>query len=223
MSKKDKYAEDYEKVQREIVRDKINEVFKKDPANYREGLEGIGFTWFEDDYPSEEDEENVAVPENDNQQQLVDYFQGKSEFSDYLLKILHVERHADRPNYPLIRKYFRAGNPRLKDLLLHGLEKDAANLEHLCDLTFFHEFNNILPELIEHFTKACRLETDPQKFSELAQEFYYSVIEDGYDSLSALRNIFDEESDKRKIVDFLTTEIQNTDQGTISFGPSEEI
>jgi len=31
---------------------------------------------------------------------------------------------------------------------------------------------------------------------------------DGYDSLLALRNIFDEDSDKRKIVDFLTNELK---------------
>ena len=218
LSKKDKYAEEYEKLKREIVIDKVNEVFKKDPANYREGLEEIGFTWFDDDYPSEEDEEAAAIPENDRQESLVAYFEGRVELSEHLLDLLQAERLSDTPNYPLIRKYFRCGNDRLKRLIILGLEKDSTSIELLSDLAFFHEFNNILPELIEHFTKACQLETDVQKFSELAQEFYYSVIEDGYDALQALKNIFGEESDKRKIIDFLISELKTQDnQGGFSF------
>ena len=217
MSKNNKHAEDYEELQMEFIRDKIEKVFKKDPANYREGLEDIGFTWFDDGYPSEKNEEASAVPENDNQRLLVEYFEGKVEFTDSMIGILHAERHLDNPNYPLIRKFFRAGNSRLKNLIIHGLKKDPTNIELLSDLAFFHEFNNILPELIEQFTKACKLETDLQKFSELAQEFYYGVIEDGYDALQALRHIFNVGSDKRKIVDFLLSEIQNTEAGATSF------
>ena len=63
MSKKDKYVEEFEELEKEIYRDQIKEVFKKDPKNYREGLEDLGFTWYDDEYPSEEDEENSAVPE----------------------------------------------------------------------------------------------------------------------------------------------------------------
>ena len=105
-----------------------------------------------------------------------------------------------------MRKYFRAGNQPLKDLLLFGLKKDSTNFELLCDLAFFHEFKNILPELVEHFTNACQQETDLQKFSELAQEFYHTVIGDGYDAMLALENIFDEVSDKSKVIDFLINE-----------------
>lgn len=217
MSKKDKYAKDYEQIQREIVRNKINEIFKKDPVNYRDGLEEIGFTWYDDDYPSEEDEETSAVPENDNQQKLINYFESKAEFSESLLGLLHTERHSEKPNYPLIRKYFRAGNLHLKKLLLYGLAQDPINLEHLSDLAFFHEFNNILPELVEHFTEACQLETDLQKFSELAQDFFYAVAEDGYDALLVLRNLFDMESDKRKIIDFLINKVKSNDQGAMQF------
>lgn len=215
MSKKDKYAEEYEKLKREIVVDKVNEVFKKDPVNYREGLEEIGFTWFDDEYDSEEDEEKAAVPMNDRQDSLAAYFEGRVELSEKLLADLQAERHSEEPNYPLIRKYFRAGNQQLKNLLLYGLEKDPTNPDFLSDLSFFHEFSNMLPELIDHYMRACRMENDLQKFSELVQNFYYGTIEDGYDALQTLRNFFDEESDKRKIIDFLISEHKTQDDQVV--------
>ena len=208
MSRKDNYAEEYENLQREIIRDRVKEVFKKNPADYIDGLEEIGFSWYDDNYPSEEDEEDAAVPENDNQQKLIDYFDGKTEFSQSLINLLHNERNSEKPNYPLIRKYFRAGNARLKALLLHGLEPNPTSLELLSDLAFFHDFNDILPELIEHFTRGCLLETDRQNFSELVEEFHYSTERDDYDALLTLRNMFDEDSDKRKIIDFLLNEFK---------------
>jgi hypothetical protein len=64
-------------------------------------------------------------------------------------------------------------------------------LEHLCDLALFHEFNNILCELIERFTNACQQKTDLQKFSKLAQEFYYGVTGGGFNALQPLRNTLD--------------------------------
>ena len=219
MSKKHGFPEDYEELRREIVRDKVQEVFEEDSLNYREGLEEIGFTWFDDEYPSEEDEEAAAVPFNETQELLVAYFDGCTELSDVVLDALRSERRSESPNYPLIRKYFRGGNPRLKNLLLYALEKELTSIEFLADLSLFHEFNDILTELIAHFTKACQDgEQDPRKFSELALEFHCSVKEDGYDALLALgQNIFDHDSDKRKIVDFLAAELSAHDKKEIPF------
>ncbi|MFN2366876.1 MAG: hypothetical protein ABR523_10515, partial [Desulfurivibrionaceae bacterium] len=59
--KKDRLTEEFEELQDEIFRDKIKEVFAEDPVNYRDGLAELGFTWHDDDYPSEEDEEDLAV------------------------------------------------------------------------------------------------------------------------------------------------------------------
>ena len=107
MSKNDKFVEDYEDLQKEIIKDKIQKVFEEDPVAYREALEDIGFTWFDDEYPSEEEEENAAVPHNETQKTLVAYFGGHADLSDYILDTFQSERHSDTPNYPLIRKYFR--------------------------------------------------------------------------------------------------------------------
>ncbi|MEA2083826.1 MAG: hypothetical protein U9O82_06200 [Thermodesulfobacteriota bacterium] len=218
MSKKDKYAEEYKKLKREVVIDKVNKVFKKDPVNYRKGLEDLGFTWFDDEYDPEKEEEITAVPQNDRQESLVAYFEGRVELSESLPETLQAERLSDSPNYPLIRKYFRCGNDRLKDLIILRVEKDPTNPYFLSDLAFFHEFSNMLPELIDRYAQACQLEEDLQKFSELAQNFYYGTLEDNYDALQALRNLFNEESDKRKIIDFLISEhkIQGN-QEVISF------
>jgi hypothetical protein len=215
--KKDDYTEEYRKLKNEIIRDKIKEAFEKDPDNYREALDEIGFTWHDDEYPSEEDEENVAVPVNDRQRLLVSFFEGQAELSTTVLDALQDERNSEEPNYPLIRKYFRAANPHLKALILFGLKNEPTNFDILTDLIFFHEFERNLPELIEHLTTACRLEDDQQKFSEIALEFYYSTMSDGYNALHALRDMFDEHSDKRKIIDFLISEQNDQEQEDIVF------
>ena len=215
--KKDKFSKEYEKLRDEMIRDKIKEAVAGNPADYREALEEIGFTWFDDDYPSEEEEESAAVPENDRQRLLVSCFEGRTEVSAAILEALLAERKAEAPNYPLIRKYFRDANAHLKNLILFGLESKPADFDLLTDLVFFNEFDRNLPELIGHFVNACRITNDPQKFSEIAREFYYSTKGDGYDALAALRAIFDKGSAKRKIIDFLIKEHQRQEQEIISF------
>ena len=73
MKKKDKkeLIDELHKLNAEMVIDKVNEVFKDNPENYKEELAKIGFQWFDDDYPDEIEEEDNAVPENENQEYLV--------------------------------------------------------------------------------------------------------------------------------------------------------
>lgn len=213
--KKDKFTEEYEELQDEIIRDKVKEVFTNDPGNYRDGLEEIGFTWHDDNYPSEEDEENGAVPVNDRQRLLVSYFEGKAELSTAVVDALEAEKNCKEPNYPLIRKYFRAANPYLKALILSGLKDEPTNFDLLTGLIFFHEFDRNLPELIAHLTNGCRLAVDLQDFSEIALEFYYAAQPDGYHALYALRDIFDAGSDKRQIIDSLIKGQEDQDPGIV--------
>lgn len=215
--KKDKFSEEYANLRDEMIRDKARKAIAENQGNEREALEEIGFTWFDDDCPSEEDEEKAARPENNRQRQLVSYFDGKAGLSEAVITTFLSEHKAEEPNYPLIGRYFRAVNQPLKKLILAGLESDPTNLDLLTDLIFFHEFERNLPELITHLTKACRLEDDPQRFSAIAREFYYATQADGYHALAALQEIFDKDSDKRKIVDFLISEAANNDQEEIGF------
>jgi hypothetical protein len=214
---KNKFMKYYEKLQDEMIRDNVEEAVRENPGNVQEALEEIGFTWFDDEYPSEEEEENGAVPENDRQRQLVSYFEGKAPLSAAVISALLGEHEAEEPNYPLIRRYFRAANPPLKKLILAGLENDPTNLDLLTDLIFFHEFERNLPELITHLTRACQLEDDLQRFSEIALEFYYGTQADGYHALAALQEIFAEGSDKRKIIDYLISEAASGGQEEIEF------
>jgi hypothetical protein len=74
------------------------------------------------------------------------------------------------------------------------------------DLSFFHEFRNILSVLIIYYTKACVDQTNLDTFAELSKEFYYSTIGDEYEAYYALRDLFEPETEKRKIIDFLIAE-----------------
>ena len=168
----------------------------------------------------EEIEEANAKPENQNQKDLVAYFDGEKEFSDRILEIFLEERNAENPNLPLIRKYFKKANPNLKSLILYGLDHYPGRLDLLSDLGYFHEFGNILDILITYCTRACLDQENLETFSELAHDFYYATKPDGYEALYALRDLFDPGSDKREIIDLLIAEeegekkdIPSTDPG----------
>ena len=210
----DSIVDDFEEIEDEIIRDKVREVFRDNPNNPIEALEEIGFTWYDDDYPSEEDEEKSAVPENQNQQDLVEFFQGVEEPSDIILEIFLAEKNSDTPNLPIFRKYFREANQNLKALILWGLEHYPDRIDLLQDLSFFHEFGNILSTVIEYYTRACEKQENMDTFTDLAQEFYYTTQPDGYDAYHALENVFPVGSAKRALVDFLITG-EDSDDGHV--------
>jgi hypothetical protein len=54
-----------------------------------------------------------------------------------------------------------------------------------------------------------------EKFTEIAQGFYYSTSLDGYEALLALQDIFEPGTDKRNIVDCLITEEDEADDSMI--------
>jgi len=203
--KKDPVIEDYEKLKTEIVIDKVDEIFRTRPDNYISALEEIGFKYYEDD-DYEEMEEASATPENKNQKDLVAFFKGEKELSGRIFQIFLEERDAENPNLPLIRKYFKKANQNLKSLILYGLDHYPGRLDLLSDLGYFHEFENILSILITYYTQACVNQENLETFSELAQDFYYATIPDGYEALYALRDLFEPGTDKRKVIDFLIDE-----------------
>ncbi len=193
--------DDYKKIKNEIISERIAETIKKDPENWSARLEDIGFTWVDDSYgDQEEQEEKRAKPENVNQEFLKDYFDGHIKLSDAVLKAFSDERNADNPNYPLFRKYFKSGNERLRLLLLYGLAKNTTDTDLLNDLTFFHEFRNMLSMLIRMYLKASEEEQDIDRFKEIAEDFYYAAEPDGYDALQELEQRFPSDSAKGEVV-----------------------
>jgi hypothetical protein len=208
MGKKDKNTvlDDYEKLKNEIIRDKVNEIFRNHPKDYIAKMEEIGFSYFEDDDDSEEIEERNAKAENQRQRDLVDYFENKRKLTKEIFESFSKEKAADNPNYPLFRKYFKDANKNLKSLLLFGLDNYPGRIDLLSDLTFFHEFQNILSILISYYTQACVDQQNADTFVELAKDFYYSTKPDDYEAYYALRELFEPETEKRKIIDFLIVE-----------------
>ena len=112
----------------------------------------------------------------------------------------------------MIRKYYKEANKNLKSLLLYGLDNYPGRIDLLSDLSFFHEFENILSILITYYTQACVDQGNLDTFSELAKDFYYSTNPDGYEALYALRELFGPETDKRKIIDFLIAEEEEAER-----------
>ena len=92
------------------------------------------------------------------------------------------------------------------------LECCPERIDLLFDLAFFHEFENILPLLIELFIRACEEQEDLEAFTKLAQEFYYTTHPDGYEALYALRDLFPQGTEKRKIIDFLIAEEEEVER-----------
>ncbi len=207
MDKKDEDSvlDDYEKVRNEIIFDKVDEIFRDHPRDYVAKMEELGFKYFEeDDY--EEIEERNARAENQRQRDLVAYFENETKLSKEIFESYSEEKAAENPNYPLIRKYFREANKNLKSLLMYGLDNYLGRIDLLSDLSFFHEFENILSILITYYTQACVDQEGLDTFTELAKDFYYSTKPDGYEAYYALRELFKPETDKRQIIDFLIAE-----------------
>ena len=215
MGKKDKDSvlDDYAKLKNEIIRDRVNEIFRNHPKDHIAKMEELGFEYFEDDYDDEEEiEERNARPENQRQRDLVAYFENKKKLSKKIFESYSEEKAAENPNYPLIRKYYKEANKNLKILLLYGLDNYPGRIDLLSDLSFFHEFENILSILITYYTQACVDQANLDTFSELAKDFYYSTNLDGYEAYYALRELFEPDTDKRKIIDFLIAEEEEAER-----------
>jgi len=205
--KKCPVIKDYEKLRDEIVIDKVNEIFRTQPDNYIAALEEIGFEYHEeDDY--DEIEERNARPENQNQKDLVAFFKGEKKLSDRILHQYFEEFDSESPNLPLIKPFFKKANKNLKSLIVYGLDCYPGRIDLLSALAFFHEFENILKLLITYYTRACVTQSNLETFTELAWDFYYSTNPDGYEALYALKELFDPDTEKRKIVDFLIAETE---------------
>ena len=215
MGKKDKDSvlDDYAKLKNEIIRERVNEIFRNHPKDHIAKMEELGFEYFEDDYDDEEEiEERNARPENQRQRDLVAYFENKKKLSKKIFESYSEEKAAENPNYPLIRKYYKEANKNLKFLLLYGLDNYPGRIDLLSDLSFFHEFENILSILITYYTQACVDQADLDTFSELAKDFYCSTNLDGYEAYYALRELFEPDTDKRKIIDFLIAEEEEAER-----------
>lgn len=207
--------DEFMKLKNEMLREKVSDVFRNNPENYREELADLGFQWFDDDYPDEIEEEDRAVAQNETQEILLAYFHGQIDFSDTLIDLFLAEKNAAEPNYSLFRKYFRQGNPNLKVLIYKGLEKDPTDIGFLGDLAFFHEFHPMLGELIEFYSSACELQDDSEAFIALAEDFHFNTYPDGYDAYHALKEMYGPDTTKGRIIDHLIRAEDEADEDIV--------
>ena len=110
--------DDFEKLRRELVFEQVSKAIKENPKNWASKLEELGFQWVDDESGEEKVEENIAKPENLNQELLVAYFEGAAKLSEQVLDTYLAEKESATPNYPFIRKYFKRGNEHLRRLLI---------------------------------------------------------------------------------------------------------
>lgn len=206
--KKEDWEEEYRELKFKSVSDKVNEIFQEHPNSYIEKMEEIGFTYYDDEYGAEEEAEEVkAIPENENQEYLVAYFEGRHPLTQKAFQLFMEERESDAPNYPLFRRYFKKANPELKALLCYGLDITPTSIDLLDDLTFIHEFGGILDELISRYCVACQKEQNIVNFRELVEDFYYATQPDDFNAISELKILFPPDSEKGQAVEFIASEL----------------
>lgn len=173
---------------------RVAEIFKNHPLDYRQRLEEVGYVWQDDEYDllyeEETNEELQAVPETENQRNLVHFLERGGPVSRQVIEAYLQERYTQTPNLPLIRKYFKQANVNLKAILLAGLSANPTDLDLLDDLSYFSEFDSMLGELIHFYKNACIRETDMERFSLLAQDFHMNTYDQGFDALYELHTIF---------------------------------
>ena len=180
------FDDDFEKEKRKLVFEEVARVMREHPKNYMEKLAELGFRWVDAEVDEEELEEKAATIRSENETYLVGYLEGERDLSDQVLDTFLAEKNSDTMNYPLFRRYFKKGNVKLKELLLYGLKKRPTDIGLLSDLAYFHEFGNILGELIEAYMTACGREHDLERFSQLVMSFYLDTEPDGFDAFHEL-------------------------------------
>ena len=196
------WKQEYQATGNEFFVDKINDIMKKEPNNWRNDLGDIGLTWVDDDQNEEEIKaEQCAVAQNVNQEYLVAYFESHVKFKNALINIFIQEMEANNPNYSLFRRYFKAGTPQLLQLLTTGLSGLPTNQTLLLGLVYFHEYSNLLSKVISAYIKACKIEQNLDQFKQLSNDFYISTQPDGYDALIELKSIFKTEKNKLTVLE----------------------
>jgi hypothetical protein len=203
------FDDDFEKEKRKLVFKEVARVMKEHPKNYTEKLAELGFRWVDDEVDEEEVEEKAATIRSDNERYLVGYLEGDTALSDQVLDTYLAEKNSDSLNYPLFRRYFKKGNDRLKELLMSGLAKHPTDIGLLSDLAYYHEFRNILGELIEAYMTACGHEHDLERLSQLVMSFYLETEPDGFDALHELEQACSRGSEKWEVIQAVRKQLES--------------
>ena len=159
----------------------------------------LGVQWLElDDEEAFEEEE--AVAENETQALLVSFLGGHLELTDLILDAYRVEMQAEAPNDALLLPHFRAGNPRLKILLLESLARRPQDTDRLADLVFLHGFSPMTAELTAAFRRAGELARTPGQLAGLIDAFEAAIPERLSALLADLAEVFQSAPAMRSVI-----------------------
>ncbi len=209
------WLEELSALHREMGRS-AKKVIRQYPQEWADGLERLGFIWVEDELPESLGSQPM-IPENGNQEYLMAYFEGHFGLDERVVNTYCEEVHTDRVNVSFIAKYFKLAHPKLKQLILLGLAQSPTDRDFLLDLALFHEYQQILGELIEYYQTACLQEQDLRKFEWLARDFEMMTEPDGFQALDALYDLLGKQPAKQHIIESLMSELQEGEQETPAF------
>ena len=196
----------------------VSRLFRRKPRNMAEEIQELGLSWHDDGVDADElAEEQSARPITADQMALASFLEGSSSPNDHLVALWRTELRRDDTPLALWRRYFRAGSPQMKKLILLGLDQIPADRDLLGQLTFFHEFLPIPKELLARYTRACGEEDDPQGFMVLAQDFDEAADSFGYDALLALRERHANDPSKMVAIEELSRQKAQQKNETIVF------
>jgi hypothetical protein len=185
----------------------------------REEIEALGFTWNVDDRvdTAEIAEEQTALPLTKDQITLASFLEGTSPLDHSLVSLWRTEAERDTTPHALWRRYFRAGNPQMKKLILLGLDQDPSDRNLLAQLAFFHEFCAIPKELLARYMSACDREDDPHCFVALVRDFEEATSWFGYDALAALRERHAKDRSKMVLIEESLLQRSRLENEAVSF------
>ena len=206
---KDKITKEYQEHVESVAK-----LFRQAPHNLIEEVEKLGFTYVvnDDGHAEEIAEEQAARPTTTRQAELISYLTGTSAPDERMLILWRQETQRDDTLFALWRRYFRAGNAQLKNLILFGLEHNPMDSQLLDNLSFLHSFLAMPKELLMRYMLACELENDPRKFRELARDFDANASSFGYDALQFLQAHHGGNAVKKHIIDTLLSEREKAEQ-----------
>jgi len=72
---------------------------------------------------------------------------------------------------------------------VYEFRKQPTDTGLLSDLAYYHDFSNLLGELIEAYMTACGREHDLDKFSQLVMSFCLETEPEGFDAVHELEQV----------------------------------
>ena len=160
------------------------------------------------DFSDVEDEEMEAIREMEaraqtpDQETLVAFFEGKTAFSPTLIDRYLKETRQAASNTYLFRRYFKLGNPHLKELLIACIERTPTDHDLLYDLAWLGEYTDTEVETVRFYLQALTRETDPKAFRRLADDALESDLFFKNDRIAALRAAVEGDRERRMVLEW---------------------